>query len=556
MLYLCSHLSFHHNQHTKPIAIRMLRHGFTVGAVRAALARDGKPDIMRLDPNRAVSAQRMPRVSGRDSINMEGIEFNGEGLTEGGWETALESARKALPADSENRMRTTRTPSYRKSPSTSGEGLSSHRSDPGSNLRRKAHHRASVSVPPYLQSGVSRGVVEGWLRKRTRRGRWVRRWHLLDSTGVYYSHAPPSSSEAKGAPSKLVKLVDTRLLGAKKCHCAADTGHPGEFELWHPSQNKAVATLRAMNFHEAQQWIDAVNSAHERQRLVDEVVVGSVTMEGRGVASLRPPDLRSTDSADHTSSPADRSPSSPKRQRYAQPSPKGGTQLLTIASDDSGDSAEGIRHLEDTEGNLEDIFRKLPAERRTTALLSDSLWPPKLQRWASWPPPLSTGTLRVPDACALSSVQQEGLTTAGERSAEESVSCAGDQAVVQEAPSFNNNDNAHVNNGNDCADGVGAGEDSDRKNGLGDRGGTTGQAMSSGESDADDGEPGKAAVGDGPMLLKDDCIYAKYYKMRKMGLPKEAVQHAMTRDGLDPRYVARMAAHTSHRRSVRRVTLP
>ena len=45
------------------------------------------------------------------------------------------------------------------------------------------------------------------------------------------------------------------------------------------------------------------------------------------------------------------------------------------------------------------------------------------------------------------------------------------------------------------------------------------------------------AEGDDGVPLKDDPKYVKYYKMMKMGLPKEAVQHAMTRDQMDPRYV-------------------
>ena len=45
------------------------------------------------------------------------------------------------------------------------------------------------------------------------------------------------------------------------------------------------------------------------------------------------------------------------------------------------------------------------------------------------------------------------------------------------------------------------------------------------------------AEGDDGVPLKEDPKYVKYYKMMKMGLPKEAVQHAMTRDQMDPRYV-------------------
>ena len=41
---------------------------------------------------------------------------------------------------------------------------------------------------------------------------------------------------------------------------------------------------------------------------------------------------------------------------------------------------------------------------------------------------------------------------------------------------------------------------------------------------------------DGP-ALKDHPKYQKFYKMLRMGLPKETVRHAMTRDGLDPGYV-------------------
>jgi len=37
--------------------------------------------------------------------------------------------------------------------------------------------------------------------------------------------------------------------------------------------------------------------------------------------------------------------------------------------------------------------------------------------------------------------------------------------------------------------------------------------------------------------LKDDPKFAKYFKMLKVGMPKEVVKHAMTRDGLDPEII-------------------
>jgi hypothetical protein len=73
---------------------------------------------------------------------------------------------------------------------------------------------------------------------------------------------------------KFVKLVDARTLAAKNVRI-----NPAAFEVWHPSQNRAMAALRATNANEAQQWVDAINHACERQRFVDEVVVGSVALE-------------------------------------------------------------------------------------------------------------------------------------------------------------------------------------------------------------------------------------------------------------------------------------
>ena len=49
---------------------RMLRYGFTLGAVRAALQRDGKPDVTPLDPDRPVRAQRVPRTA-QDDLERE-----------------------------------------------------------------------------------------------------------------------------------------------------------------------------------------------------------------------------------------------------------------------------------------------------------------------------------------------------------------------------------------------------------------------------------------------------------------------------------------------------
>ena len=41
---------------------------------------------------------------------------------------------------------------------------------------------------------------------------------------------------------------------------------------------------------------------------------------------------------------------------------------------------------------------------------------------------------------------------------------------------------------------------------------------------------------EGPVILKRDERFSKYFKMLSVGLSKEAVQHRMQRDGLDPKY--------------------
>ncbi|KAL7552298.1 hypothetical protein ACHAWF_015542 [Thalassiosira exigua] len=320
---------------------RMLRYGFTIGAVRAALQRDGKPDVTRLDPDRPAKSQRMPRVlepgggvggsSKQDALDEEvrlsqtansatssdnvggtvqikGLEFGEEGLTDRGWESALELARSKsteanADAGSSVRRSGIKSPSYRNSGRTSGRMSRSSPLLPGRiptpSFARRAPSESSSNdgagsgagqangsgistLPPWLRSPSERGVLEGYLRKKTRRGRWVRRWYLLDATGIYYAKAPPTVHQGRTRHTlsnykemkeagKFVKLIDVRNLGAKR-----NRNNPHEFEIWHPSHDRAVATLRGCSPAEAARWVDAVNDTRERQRLVDEVVVGKL----------------------------------------------------------------------------------------------------------------------------------------------------------------------------------------------------------------------------------------------------------------------------------------
>ncbi len=325
---------------------RMLRYGFTMNAVRAALRKNGKPDITRLDPERPVDRQKMPRVTTTTTATV-GLEIvNEHGLTDRGWEMALESAWKAL-GEKKNTNNTSSTAWNNKSPVSkkSKKATSVNNSTipllptPFSSFivgqgnevakmttRDNYYNNAAVgNSPPWLLTHKSTrtttttttaaaatttttnapehhgcvrnsGILfEGWLHKRIRHGRWVKRWYLIDSSGIYYTHSSPpsplSSSSSGGKKMKYIKLVDARslLLCAKNIHSPFK---PMEFQLYHQqplasssssipspssvlSRKRVLATLKASSAAELEMWMDAIDCVCERQRLVDEIVVGS-----------------------------------------------------------------------------------------------------------------------------------------------------------------------------------------------------------------------------------------------------------------------------------------
>ena len=513
------------------IYFRMLRYGFTIGAVRAALQRDGKPDITRLDPDKPVYLQRVPKVAatlapknidaeidalteglGRGmSTEVEGLEFNDEGLTNQGWESALETARQSSGVKS---------PSYRKSNSggLSPGSISGGRESPS------IAKMAVKSIPPWLQSNVERGIVEGWLRKRTRRGRWVRRWYLIDSTGIYYSHSPPTSS-SKVFSKKPVKLVDARCLGAKKI-----IDNPIEFEVWHPSQNKAVVALRANSAHEMQQWVDAINATSERQRVVDEVVVGSVIPENlvKNTVGMIEGNNAAHNSGYNNAHYQPLPPSaigggrtSPSDSRF--PLPDKNKKLKTVrsedelssSSDESSSDEEGSESEDDSSeeaGVLSpdsmDKFQQLLTEGSlpndiNAQELSDRPKRPRLERQNSWPPLslMSDGTIGAESVPAKSKEEVE----------------ADLKRIEEDIKRLDKKEEEGPANPTEIEASGGGGGKGDGKGGDGD---------GSGEK--------KEGDGDGEPKLQDDPKYDKYFKMMKMGLPKEVAKHAMSRDQMDP----------------------
>ena len=534
---------------------RMLRYGFTMGAVRAALQRDGKPDITRLDPDKPVYLQRVPKVAAtltshtteellnesstslqsngslkrNKSIEVSGLEFGDNGLTDKGWESALETARAKSGVMNSNTPNTgVKTPAYRKSASGGsgrGNSTSSVLSKSAPPKQQSAPRVAVSTPPPWLQSNVERGICEGWLRKRTRRGRWVRRWYLIDSTGIYYSHSPPTASSALFS-KKVVKLVDARMLGAKKVR-----ENPIEFEVWHPSKNQAIVSLRANSVVEMQQWVDAVNSTSERQRLMDEVVVGSVIPENLVKNTVG---MIEQNNAMHNNgyTNANYRPVSPsasvrsggsRSSRYSQQNLSGSKKKLETILGDEYDS-DGDDEDSSDEGSIisrhaMEKFKKLlsegslPSDVNATEL-SDKPKRPKLERQNSWPPLslMSDGTHGTGESETKSKEEVE----ADLKRIEDDIKRL--NAIEEEGPS---NPTEISTSG-----GGGGGGSGDGKGGTGNGDGADGGKK--------EGEGSTDANKDAEPKLKDDPKYDKYFKMMKMGLPKEVAQHAMTRDQMDP----------------------
>ena len=491
---------------------RMLRYGFTMGAVRAALSRDGKPDITRLDPDRPLRVQKVPRALDRfnsqDSVEVSGLEISHEGVTDEGWEHALSSARESSDL------------SFISSPAVSVSERT-----PRSNLSGLIRPGTPTSPPPWLhQSQADRGIVQGWLRKKTRRGRWVRRWYYLDATGMYYSHAPPTSRSTSSKLGKYTKLADTRALRAAK-----SSSNPLEFKLWHQSNSHAPVTLRAHSLIDLNEWVDAVSSAIERQRLVDEVVVGHVVPVGElhhkvGVLGGGLFGDGSGDSVGVGGSqddPVDGNKGSGDGlcggEGYRDGFGGGSGEYGDAAGaggfgDDTGGqdicmkaamSSRNLRSVMDGEplnigedGGALISAATLDEVQRLFTVGSGPLIPqistpqpkrPRLKRQNSWPPIslMSSGDFAMGDGLSDKKIDDDL------------------KKPVKDDKKSDENKELQLD-----ADGSLKSQQAPKKEG-------------------DDGEP----------LLKDDKRYAKYFKMMQMGLPKEAVKHAMKRDGIEDDHI-------------------
>jgi hypothetical protein len=514
---------------------RMLRYGFTMNAVRAALRKDGKPDITRLDPERPVDRQKMPRVTTTTTTTV-GLEIvNEHGLTDRGWEMALESARKALDEKktNNNTISTTawsnKSPANKKSKKATKVAAMTTRGDyyynsaavgnsPPWLLNRKSTTTTTTTTTTPTTTSASEhhgcgrnnsGILfEGWLHKRTRHGRWVKRWYLIDSSGIYYTHSPPpsspsSSSSSGGKKIKYIKLVDARslLLCAKNIHSPYN---PMEFELYHQqplapssssssssssipspssalSRKRVLATLKASSAAELEMWMDAIDCVCERQRLVDEVVVGSSasadvmvlarecsTASNSNDVGYRNADLTTNAICKGTTCPME--PSFTKNHPSTQPNllkSRNTLETLASSSDDSLDVFE-----EKCDGHHNNISRQYIEADDLMKAVDDLTKLSTSQRGRKW-------------SCEPS----KPLCTDLRQSEDDPMDVGNNEKLVKIGAEF--------------------GTEKD------------------GSKEAVDGEP----------KLKFDPKYQKYYAMMKMGLPKQVAQHAMKRDQLDPRYV-------------------
>ena len=101
-------------------------------------------------------------------------------------------------------------------------------------------------------------IHSGWLRKKTKHGKWVRRYFVINSTGaIHYSH---SESEC----GKMIRLVTgcARIERVKSI--------PTEFRLYSRSSSSSstqlAATLRARNVNDTICWVETIDRISEQRR--------------------------------------------------------------------------------------------------------------------------------------------------------------------------------------------------------------------------------------------------------------------------------------------------
>lgn len=305
-------------------------------------------------------------------------------------------------------------------------------------------------------------VHSGWLRKKTKHGKWVRRYFILNATGtIHYSH---SESEC----GKMIRLITgcARIERVKSI--------PTEFRVYSGSSSlmsSSTATLRARNVNDTICWVETIERIckHRRQQQQQQqhksIVYVDINQETKSDNILSTMQDQSSNFIDN----ATELTSKIQMPVVVESLPPD----VPITNDDDEPTIEA-----DMTENVEKRDESAPIETLVT-ILNELIASPTAH------------------SLKIATIEDENDKTNNEPNPR--------AALI-----------AMLNA---------------RSNLLSSRSKTRSKAVENNS----ERQHQENMVNDVLPKLKDDSVYEKYYKMIKMGLPKEVAKHAMIRDKLDPR---------------------
>ncbi|KAL3808775.1 hypothetical protein ACHAXA_005500 [Cyclostephanos tholiformis] len=310
-------------------------------------------------------------------------------------------------------------------------------------------------------------IMSGWLRKRTRRGLWTRRFFLLDYRGgLHYAKHPPPPPP----PSSSYSYSYT---SSSRRHAKVITLVGGAYSRTTPSCPPCVVDAYIVN----SRWRTKFNGAIEFR------VRGNVGLLTRDETSRSPLD-------------------DPRVTRTTMT-----TRLRARNADEAMRWINAIERVGDGKGRLDRL------RQRRRRIISN----PAYREASSLPPSGTPATDRPTRMECASQTVDLGLDLARE---EGRGGCASSSEPCDVAKNESDDDMRR----DDEVD-----ADVENEDGMIITTSPEADGLVNEDTDEEKGE----RVCCGPKL-KDDPKYEKYYRMMRMGLPKEAVRHAMTRDNLDP----------------------
>ena len=332
----------------------------------------------------------------------------------------------------------------------------------------------TTTTVPVEQSSLSTNdddtiVHSGWLRKKTKHGKWVRRYFVLNSTGtIHYSHS-------KSQGMKMIRLIT----GCARIERGMSI--PTEFRIYGGSSSSSstqlVATLRARDANDTICWVETIQRISEQRR---------------------------------------------QQQQQQQ-------QHKCLAHVDNNQENNMVATMQDQSTNVivnpTELTSKVPMPIVVEAL----------------PPNVPITTTNDDDEPSIEADVIVDVENNDESAPMESlVTILNELIASPTAHSIKIDSIKEEENENDT-------KSNDEPNPraalmlmLNKRSNLLSSTSSETESKAVENESEQDHPEDeidADPKLKDDPVYAKYYKMLKLGLAKEVAQHAMIRDKLDPRCV-------------------